>query len=480
MRLFDTYSKSLVELPAAARPGADVLLRPDGLRARARRKRAAVRARDVAALVAARAAATRRTLVHNITDVNDKIYEAAPGASAELAERATAWYLEDTGGLGLGMPDALPRVTEHIPAIVAFIEQLLERGHAYAVDGDVYFRVGELPRVRPALGPAAGPGRGAGAEPAQGGSARLRALEGEQAGRGHGVGRAVGPRPAGLAHRVLGDGGGAARRGVRDPRRRPRSRLPPSRERARAVAGARARLRADLGAQRPAAAAPARRCRSRSATSPRIREALDEWGRETLLVFFLGGPLAQADRLLGRRRWPRQARRVETLRNAFRCSRGAEEERWRASSSTRSTTTSTRPRRSRCCTTGRRRGSSSCCAVGSSSSASARSPSRSRRRRRSSELARARAPGAGRPRLRDGRPSPRRDRGGRLGDARRGAAATRSSRGGDGRPRLRPAPGARGAARPPRGARAARDRAGARGRALARRGEGPTCGPTAS
>ena len=42
------------------------------------------------------------TLVHNITDVNDRIYEAAPGRSAELADQATAWYLEDTGDLGLG------------------------------------------------------------------------------------------------------------------------------------------------------------------------------------------------------------------------------------------------------------------------------------------------------------------------------------------------------------------------------------------
>src|SRR6266850_4238555 len=36
------------------------------------------------------------TLVHNITDVNDKIYEAAPGKSAELARQATDWYLQDT------------------------------------------------------------------------------------------------------------------------------------------------------------------------------------------------------------------------------------------------------------------------------------------------------------------------------------------------------------------------------------------------
>src|SRR5204863_230206 len=46
-------------------------------------------------------------LVHNITDINDRIYEAAPGASAELAERATEWYFEDTEALGLGLPDEL-------------------------------------------------------------------------------------------------------------------------------------------------------------------------------------------------------------------------------------------------------------------------------------------------------------------------------------------------------------------------------------
>jgi cysteinyl-tRNA synthetase len=95
------------------------------------------------------------TLVHNITDVNDKIYDAAPGKSAELAARATDWYLEDTGDLGLGMPDFLPKATESIPSIVRFIEQLVDSGHAYAVEGDVYFRVagdpgyGRLSRQRP-------------------------------------------------------------------------------------------------------------------------------------------------------------------------------------------------------------------------------------------------------------------------------------------------------------------------------------------
>ena len=81
------------------------------------------------------------TFVHNITDVNDKIYDAAPGASAELAARATEWYLQDTGDLGIGMPDEMPLATRSIQEIVALIAELVDSEHAYAVDGDVYFRV---------------------------------------------------------------------------------------------------------------------------------------------------------------------------------------------------------------------------------------------------------------------------------------------------------------------------------------------------
>src|SRR3954453_22156825 len=84
------------------------------------------------------------TLVHNITDVNDKIYDAAPGASAELAARATEWYLEDTRDFGLGMPDHQPRATEVVPQMIAAIEELIARGYAYEVDGDVYYRVAKF------------------------------------------------------------------------------------------------------------------------------------------------------------------------------------------------------------------------------------------------------------------------------------------------------------------------------------------------
>ena len=75
-----------------------------------------------------------------------------------------------------------------------------------------------------------------------------------------------GPRPPGLAHRVLGDGREAPRAGVRDPRRRARPRLPAPRERARAVAVARLRVRAASGCTTGCSSSATRRCRSRSGT----------------------------------------------------------------------------------------------------------------------------------------------------------------------------------------------------------------------
>ena len=84
------------------------------------------------------------SLVVNVTDVNDKIYDAASAqgrASAELAAEMTELYRRDTGALGLGRPDHEPLASETIGPIVEYIEALIARGHAYPVDGDVYFRV---------------------------------------------------------------------------------------------------------------------------------------------------------------------------------------------------------------------------------------------------------------------------------------------------------------------------------------------------
>ena len=97
-------------------------------------------------------------LVINVTDINDKIYTAAEAAgepSAALAEAMTQAYVEDTGRLGLGRPDAEPLATETVDGIVTLIAELVASGHAYESGGDVYFRVrsfedyGKLSNRRP-------------------------------------------------------------------------------------------------------------------------------------------------------------------------------------------------------------------------------------------------------------------------------------------------------------------------------------------
>jgi cysteinyl-tRNA synthetase len=85
------------------------------------------------------------TLVENLTDINDKIYDAAPGASAQLARDATQWYFKDTDDLRLGRPDHEPSAEQTIPEQIALIEELIAGGFAYEVDGDVYFRVARFP-----------------------------------------------------------------------------------------------------------------------------------------------------------------------------------------------------------------------------------------------------------------------------------------------------------------------------------------------
>jgi cysteinyl-tRNA synthetase len=84
------------------------------------------------------------TFVANITDVNDKIYDAARERgipSAELAREMSDAYVADTELLGIGRPDDEPKASETIAGIIALIEALIERGHAYEARGDVYFRV---------------------------------------------------------------------------------------------------------------------------------------------------------------------------------------------------------------------------------------------------------------------------------------------------------------------------------------------------
>jgi cysteinyl-tRNA synthetase len=88
------------------------------------------------------------TLVANVTDINDKIYVAARAAgvsSSRLATDMTRAYFQDTDRLGLGRPDVEPLATEMIGPIVELIADLVASGHAYEAGGDVYFRVRSHP-----------------------------------------------------------------------------------------------------------------------------------------------------------------------------------------------------------------------------------------------------------------------------------------------------------------------------------------------
>jgi cysteinyl-tRNA synthetase len=84
------------------------------------------------------------TLVVNITDVDDKLIAQAQKQNTtvpELAERITADYCRNLERLGVNGIDHLPRATQYIGDIMGMIQGLIDRGYAYAADGDVYFDV---------------------------------------------------------------------------------------------------------------------------------------------------------------------------------------------------------------------------------------------------------------------------------------------------------------------------------------------------
>ena len=86
-------------------------------------------------------------MVSNYTDVDDKIIKVAKecGVSEkEITEKFIEAYNADRLGLNAMMPDAAPKVTETMDAIIDFIALLVEKGNAYVVDGDVYFRVNSV------------------------------------------------------------------------------------------------------------------------------------------------------------------------------------------------------------------------------------------------------------------------------------------------------------------------------------------------
>ena len=88
------------------------------------------------------------TFVQNVTDVDDKIIKRANEegrSAAEVAQEYTAAFIEDMHRAGVLDPDIRPKATEEISAMIELVEKLIEEGHAYEAEGDVYFAVRSYP-----------------------------------------------------------------------------------------------------------------------------------------------------------------------------------------------------------------------------------------------------------------------------------------------------------------------------------------------
>ena len=88
------------------------------------------------------------TFVQNVTDVDDKIITKAlqeGSTAADVAERFTQAFIDDMHAAGVVDPTVRPKATEEIDAMISLVERLIERGHAYEVEGDVYFAVRSYP-----------------------------------------------------------------------------------------------------------------------------------------------------------------------------------------------------------------------------------------------------------------------------------------------------------------------------------------------
>lgn len=89
------------------------------------------------------------TFVQNFTDIEDKMIHRAnqEGITVkELADRFISEYFKDADALGVRRPTHSPKATEHMEEIVGLVKALIDKGHAYETDGDVYFDVASFPK----------------------------------------------------------------------------------------------------------------------------------------------------------------------------------------------------------------------------------------------------------------------------------------------------------------------------------------------
>ena len=154
--------------------------------------------------------------VRNITDIDDKIIEQAAKNGEDirtLTDRTTADFHADLAALGCLEPTHEPRATEHVPGMIALIDTLIERGHAYAAEGHVLFSVPSMPTY----GRLSGRNRD---EQIAGARVDVAPYKRDPADfvlwkpsreRSARLGQPLELRPARLAHRVLGDERGLPR-----------------------------------------------------------------------------------------------------------------------------------------------------------------------------------------------------------------------------------------------------------------------------
>jgi cysteinyl-tRNA synthetase len=323
MRLYDTSSRSLVELPAAPGPIRMYFCGPT-VYARAH----IGNARPF--IVGMWLRSWLRETGYE-ADINDKIYDAAPGASAELAARATQWYLDDTGDLGLGLPDRMPKATESVPQIVAFIGELVDGGFAYQSGGDVYFSVASFPEYGLLSGQKPDQVEQGEDPSALKRDARDFALWKANKpatedtwwespwGRGrpgwHIECSAMAEEAYGPAFEIHGGG---------------LDLVFPHHENEVAQSRALGHPFASIWAHNGMLRFTGQKMSKSSGTVTTIREALDDWGRETILLFFLSAswrkPIDFSPETM-----QQAAARLETLRNAFTLTAAAPDpERWQA------------------------------------------------------------------------------------------------------------------------------------------------------
>ena len=360
MRLYNTLSRQLEELPPPPRARS-------GCTSAGRRSTSArtsgTRGRSCSACGCATgcatAATTRRSSTTSPTSTTrSTTRRRARARSSRRARRE--WYLEDIGGFGLGLPDALPKATEHIPGIVRFIEELIERGNAYAVEGDVYFRVASDPGYGRLSGQRPDQMERAGAESR---SRRIRATSRS----GRRTSRARTPswespwgrgRPGWhiecsvMAEEELGPefelhGGGL-------------DLVFPHHENELAQSSALGHRFARIWTHNGMLEFGGEKMSKSLGNDVSIRNVLDTWGREVALLFFMTAhwrkPIDFTDVTLeqAKAQW-------QSFGQAIYASKPPRPSRRRGRRSRRrSTTTSIRPRRSRFCTSGGARASSSC------------------------------------------------------------------------------------------------------------------------